>query len=67
MQHLKFVETRKISEILTVKDDCCEGVLNIKYLWNVINSTDGETEAVSASILSNNKVYCSLYTTFLST
>jgi hypothetical protein len=36
----KIVETRKISEIVTVKDDHTKGVRNIKYLWTVINNTD---------------------------
>jgi hypothetical protein len=40
MQHLKIVETRKISEILTVKGYGTEGVWNIKYLCTVINNTD---------------------------
>jgi hypothetical protein len=37
MQQLKIVETRKISEILSVKDDGTEAVWIINYLCNVIN------------------------------
>jgi hypothetical protein len=44
-----------------VKDDGTEAVRNIKYLWTEINKTDGETEAVSASILAANTVYSSAH------
>jgi hypothetical protein len=63
MQQFKILETRKINEILTVKDDGTEGVRNIKYLWNLINNTDCETEEVNARSPAANKAYSSLHIT----
>jgi hypothetical protein len=53
--------TRRISEILTLKDDDIEVVRNFRYLGTVINNTN-ETEEIKARILTANKACCSLQT-----
>jgi len=48
--------TRRISEILTLKDH------DIEYLGTVINNTNDETDEIRARILAANKACCFLQT-----
>jgi hypothetical protein len=56
------MRTRRISEILTLKDHGIEVVRSFKYLGTVINNTNYETEEIKARILTANKACCSLQT-----
>jgi len=49
--------TRRIREILTIKDHNIEVVRSFKYLETEINNTNDETEEIEASILAANKAY----------
>jgi hypothetical protein len=59
------VQTRT-SETLTTEDHEIVAVGTFKYLGNVINNTNDETEETKATILTANKAYSSLQTVFRS-
>jgi hypothetical protein len=52
-------------EALTAKEQDI-GVVRFKYLGNVINDTNDETEKIRARVPAANKAYCSLQTVFRS-
>ena len=56
--------TRRMSEILTIKDHNIEVIMSFKYMETLINSTNNETEEIKARILATTKYHSSLQTVF---